>query len=502
MDAIWLAWCDSEAYPALRREVSARDAAAQVLRVSDADALEHLAGACAASWDEVSVILSNSAVPLLEQAVERIAHGADAQQLVVVTPCLEPGHIARLFRNGATEVIAQERSAPAADIVDTELDEARKGDVPVSFREAGRPGDGALPAAAYVSQRGAQTCVDDLDEPDDVLIAARDEDAPRADQTGVLGSAAANAGEARARSSGVRASVPDPMADQAAPAEQGTRAPLVAAVSGRGGSGVTTLIASMALRAAGCGLRTAVLDLDLMFGNLAAALGVEQPGDLASILPAARAGALSEDDVMRASRRVRPGLTLWGPVHTPEHAELMGQAVEMLLGVLRCEADVIFVDTSRYWSDASAAAIAQCDRCLIVGSGGMEAPASAARVLGLASRIGVPRTRMTSVFNRLAPHEGGEDAAARFEFACALSSQARVADGGREVGELAVLGRLAEHLERPGAFQESVRAVTDRLLIELGCPVDTAVATASSEPPVASVRRLRLPWRKQAGDAA
>ena len=45
-------------------------------------------------------------------------------------------------------------------------------------------------------------------------------------------------------------------------------APLVAVISGRGGVGKTTLTAAMAFAAASMGLRAAVLDLDLMFGNM------------------------------------------------------------------------------------------------------------------------------------------------------------------------------------------------------------------------------------------
>ena len=102
------------------------------------------------------------------------------------------------------------------------------------------------------------------------------------------------------------------------------------------------------------GLRAAVLDLDLMFGNLYDLLGVDAPRDIAALIEPSAAGALAEPDIVAASMRVAPGVTLWGPVAAPEQAELMARPVELLLDVLRRESDVVFIDTSVFWGDAVA----------------------------------------------------------------------------------------------------------------------------------------------------
>ena len=148
------------------------------------------------------------------------------------------------------------------------------------------------------------------------------------------------------------------------------------------------------------GLRAAVLDLDLMFGNLYDLLGVDAPRDMAALIEPSAAGALTEPDIVATSMRVAPGVTLWGPVAAPEQAELMARPVELLLDVLRRESDVVFIDTSVFWGDAVAAAVAASDRCLVVGDAAVSSAASASRVIELASRVGVPRTRMSAVFNR------------------------------------------------------------------------------------------------------
>ncbi|OUP07437.1 hypothetical protein [Collinsella sp. An2] len=286
--------------------------------------------------------------------------------------------------------------------------------------------------------------------------------------------------------------------DRASARGEGTvpGAPVIACLSGRGGCGLTTIVASLALVASHLGLRTAVLDLDLMFGNLYTMLGADGLHDL-GLLAAGKQGELTEEDIVRTSMRIGPNLTVWGPVSLPEQAEVMGPAVEELLDVLREEADVIFVDTSTHWSDPVAAAVSQADRCLLVGDTSVATASSLARVIELAGRVGVPRTRMTSVFNRFGAPGCGEDAAMRFEVSVALSSRARIADGGADVRELASFGRVDELIAKPGAFSESVQALACDVLRELGCPVQGQPA-ASAVPE--RHQRLRLPWHKVAGE--
>ena len=287
---------------------------------------------------------------------------------------------------------------------------------------------------------------------------------------------------------------PAPSADAVAPSH---RASVVCAVSGSGGCGKSTIVAAMAHAASLLGLRAAVLDLDLMFGNLYDLLGADTPHDMATLIEASAAGALAEPDIVAASMRVAPGVTLWGPVAAPEQAELMARPVELLLDVLRRESDVVFVDTSVFWGDAVAAAVSASDRCLVVGDAAVSSATSAARVIELASRVGVPRTRMSAVFNRFGARGADEDVAMRFEIACALSSKIRIADGGQDLTALMAFGRADEAVGQTSAFATSVREATREMLVELGCAVGpwsdmvTDRATRTERP------RIRLPWSRE-----
>ena len=81
------------------------------------------------------------------------------------------------------------------------------------------------------------------------------------------------------------------------------RVPVVCAVSGSGGCGKSTIVATMAHTSSLLGLRAAVLDLDLMFGNLYDLLGVDAPRDMAALIEPSAAGALA---VYAASRAPTP----------------------------------------------------------------------------------------------------------------------------------------------------------------------------------------------------
>ena len=271
----------------------------------------------------------------------------------------------------------------------------------------------------------------------------------------------------------------------------------VHAIVGGNGCGKSTIIATMAHAASLLGLRAAVLDLDLMFGNLYDLLGADSPRDMAALIEPSAAGALVEPDVVAASMRVAPGVTLWGPVAAPEQAELMARPVELLLDILRRESDVVFVDTSVFWGDAVAAAVAASDRCLIVGDAAVSSATSASRVIELAGRVGVPRTRMSAVFNRFGARGADEDVAMRFEIACALSSKIRIADGGQDLAALMAFGRADEAVGQTSAFATSVREATREMLVELGCAVGPWSDMVADRATRTERPRIRLPWSRE-----
>ena len=548
MKAIWLACCACGDYGLLQREVEGRDAGAQVLRVGDLDGLVSMARAFPSRRGAAIIAASLFDTEDVRKTVARLTAEGRVSRVVVLIEALDPSDIEGLFRAGATEVIAahsicgngragegavdsdrrmtiepdafvdREPGAPRAtrgprvdDYGKAEAEHGRRPRNPLVYDDAGGPvpyGDDAL--AEDMGYVHGVNLVDELDEVEgfagagEPCVAASLASEPQPGQPAMPAWAqrVTAAGETGMLSPVSVSPVPAPSApalsaDASIPSR---RAPVVCAVSGSGGCGKSTIVATMAHAASLLGLRAAVLDLDLMFGNLYDLLGVDAPHDMATLVEPSAAGALAEPDIVAASMRVAPGVTLWGPVAAPEKAELMARPVELLLDVLRRESDVVFVDTSVFWGDAVAAAVAASDRCLVVGDAAVSSATSASRVIELASRVGVPRTRMSAVFNRFGARGADEDVAMRFEIACALSSKIRIADGGQDLAALMAFGRADEAVGQTSAFATSVREATREMLVELGCAVGPWSDMVADRATRTERPRIRLPWSRE-GDS-
>ncbi|MCI7409632.1 MAG: P-loop NTPase [Collinsella sp.] len=541
MKAIWLACCACGDYGLLQQEVEGRDAGAQVLRVGDLDGLVSMARAFPSRRGAAIIAASLFDTKDVRETVARLTAEGRVSRVVVLIEALDPSDIEGLFRAGATEVIAAHSICGSGHVgegaVDSDWGVSPEPDVFVD-REPGAPratrgprvDDYGKAEAEHVRRPLGPLACDDVgasvpygedllavdmgyvhgvslaDGLDEVegLVAG---DGPHVDVTAEspvpplpfeqpavpawtqhLG-AAGETGTLPPTSS-----APAPLADTASTSH---RAPVICAVSGSGGCGKSTIVATMAHAASLLGLRAAVLDLDLMFGNLYDLLGADAPHDMATLIEPSVAGALAEPDVVAASMRVAPGVTLWGPVAAPERAELMARPVELLLDILRRESDVVLIDTSVFWGDAVAAAVAACDRCLVVGDAAVSSATSAARVIELASRVGVPRTRMSAVFNRFGARGADEDVAMRFEIACALSSKIRIADGGQDLAALMAFGRADEAVGQTSAFASSVREATREMLVELGCAVGPWSDMVADRATRTERPRIRLPWSRE-----
>ena len=541
MKAIWLACCACGDYGLLQQEVEGRDAGAQVLRVGDLDGLVSMARAFPSRRGAAIIAASLFDTKDVRETVARLTAEGRVSRVVVLIEALDPSDIEGLFRAGATEVIAAHSICGSGHVgegaVDSDWGVSPEPDVFVD-REPGAPratrgprvDDYGKAEAEHVRcPPGPLACgdvgasvpygedllavdmgyvhgvslADGLDEVEGLVAG----DGPHVDVTAEspvpplqfeqpavpawtqhLG-AAGETGTLPPTSS-----APAPLADTASTSH---RAPVICVVSGSGGCGKSTIVATMAHAASLLGLRAAVLDLDLMFGNLYDLLGADAPHDMATLIEPSVAGALAEPDVVAASMRVAPGVTLWGPVAAPERAELMARPVELLLDILRRESDVVLIDTSVFWGDAVAAAVAACDRCLVVGDAAVSSATSAARVIELASRVGVPRTRMSAVFNRFGARGADEDVAMRFEIACALSSKIRIADGGQDLAALMAFGRADEAVGQTSAFATSVREATREMLVELGCAVGPWSDMVADRATRTERPRIRLPWSRE-----
>lgn len=263
-------------------------------------------------------------------------------------------------------------------------------------------------------------------------------------------------------------SEPEPSALQRrGPVHEGS-APIVALFSGRGGVGKTSLVATMAQAAATWGMRVALCDLDLSFGNLYSCFGLPGPVDLldgAGDMPSDEAGLLA---LGREVPVVGGDVRLWGPCILPETSELVSPHVERLLNTLASHHDLVVVDTSVAFNDATAQVAQQCDRMVLVADGRPGTNAAQARLGALAVRLGVARTRIACLSNRCGARGRGATGVNRAEVGLETARDFRVADGGAEVSACIAEGNVGELFELGSRFVDSTAHALAQLLAELG----------------------------------
>lgn len=272
-------------------------------------------------------------------------------------------------------------------------------------------------------------------------------------------------GNAGAACPGVGSTASGPKSESEPEAARREGVPVLCLVSGRGGVGKSTVAALMAHMASSWGMRVALLDLDLAFGNLFALCGLDAPADLT---PVAQPGQATAERILACGRAASGNVTLWGPCALPEYAETVQPRAERLISQLTQGHDLVIVDTSSSWGDACASAAQAADRLVIVSDERPGAIASLARCAALAVRLGIARTRIVRLMNGCDPKRRDESFVARAAVGLETAREIRVADGGGEAVELLSRGHAAQLAASPCEMSSNLACGLAQLLKELG----------------------------------
>ncbi len=270
------------------------------------------------------------------------------------------------------------------------------------------------------------------------------------------------------------------------------RAPVIAFFSGRGGVGKTAIAAVAAATAELWGMKVALLDMDLSCGNLYSQFGLPRGFDLAAY---AREGV---PEAGEAGVAVTERLRLFGPCESPEHAETVMPLTGPLVASLAAHYDLVLIDTSTTLTDATAQVAQMADRLLLVGDAAPGAIASVARTSGLAVRLGVARTRIARVENKVNPRSQFDMTLPRMEAGLEGARLFRVADGGDEVCELLGAGRALDVCQMKTPFSSAVAWMMAQQLSELGRLPDCEQAQESLAQKGPWRRRSLFAWQREA----
>lgn len=277
-------------------------------------------------------------------------------------------------------------------------------------------------------------------------------------------------------------------------ATHGDASPLITFVSGRGGVGKTTLVATCAARAASWGMSVAVVDLDLSCGNLFSCFGASHGVDLTRL---AQEGMTAER-MGRASIRLAKNVLLWGPCEKPEDAEVFMPHVGELLGYLRSRFGLVLVDSSTTFNEAVARAAQAADRLVLVSGQEAGALASLARTSALAVRLGVARTRIVRVESSANLRVTPPALFGRAEIGLEGARLFRIADGGDDVRDLIGSGAVVSLALEEGEFGDSAGSFLAQVLSELGRLPDSDAARQDLQAKVGRKRFSFFGLRKEA----
>ena len=152
-----------------------------------------------------------------------------------------------------------------------------------------------------------------------------------------------------------------------------------------------------------------------------------------------------------------------------------------LLAALARATDLVLVDTSPTFSDAVALAVRESDRVVLVHDRRPGSLASLSRTSGLAVRLGVARTRIARLENRVNVRDRTDQAFGRAEVGLEAARAFSVLEGGDEVADYLGYGDAAGLLEVGSPFAESVAACLAQLLQELGVLPEAEAAQHAAE---------------------
>jgi pilus assembly protein CpaE len=193
------------------------------------------------------------------------------------------------------------------------------------------------------------------------------------------------------------------------------RGRVVTFLHGKGGAGATTLAVNTAVALAETKMyRTAVLDLNLEFGNVASHLNLKPQRTLADL---ADTQPEQLDDVTFATflAQDRSGVRVCVGSNVPERAELVTVgAVQQSLDRLRADSDYVMVDTPASFTQIALAALDTSDGVCVVAEPHVASIKAGRDCLEVLDKLSFPKERTLLVLNRTTQSGLETDEVSRF----------------------------------------------------------------------------------------
>lgn len=185
--------------------------------------------------------------------------------------------------------------------------------------------------------------------------------------------------------------IPSPRASEARYGADAAR--LLVVFGTKGGSGRTTLAVNLGVHFAARGLRSALIDLHLDWGNVGAHTRVNAPRSFSDLI--AESGRLDPDLLLSFMGQHASGLRVLPAPPKPEMAEFVTPAhVETMLRVARQSFDAVVVDTPAGFPETLQPALEAGDHILVLTQPEVPALRNTRAALRILEMLQVPRTKL------------------------------------------------------------------------------------------------------------
>lgn len=172
-------------------------------------------------------------------------------------------------------------------------------------------------------------------------------------------------------------------------------------VGAKGGVGKSTICALLAHRFAKAGLRVAIVDFDLQFGDMRFLFKAQPSKTLNDLLAEINSAKL---EVVDFGCLVSDQITLFSPEFAPEKAELFNGKPAQLLNLISNNYDLVLVNTGAFWTLFHIELLEASSQVVCLTEPGIVATRATQALMSLCTKLNLSTAQFNYVVNKLTPY--------------------------------------------------------------------------------------------------